>query len=74
MRFLHHKPSIYQSANEKYLQGNVIEKVLINKVEPLKVELKNFVECIERREDFPVTIEQAVRNLEICELIRRSAL
>ena len=71
--FIFKKPSVYQNINEKYVQENVMEKVLINKVEPLKVELKTFVDCIEKSEDFPVTAEQAVNNLKICELIWRAA-
>ena len=71
--FIFKKPSVYQNINEKYVQENVMEKVLINKVEPLKVELKTFVDCIEKGEDFPVTAEQAVNNLKICELIWRAA-
>ncbi len=70
--FIFRRPQIYQTVNEKYIQENVMEKVLINKVEPLKVELKTFVNCANNGKEFPVTAEQAVRNLEICELIRRS--
>jgi len=70
--FIFRKPSVYQKVNERYVQENVIEKVLINKVEPLKVELKKFIECIEKDESFPVSAEQAVKNLEICELIWKS--
>lgn len=66
-------PQIYQTVNEKYVQENVMEKVLINKVEPLKVELKTFVDCVRKGEEFPVTAEQAVNNLRICELIWRKA-
>ncbi|NOY10519.1 MAG: Gfo/Idh/MocA family oxidoreductase [Archaeoglobi archaeon] len=69
--YIYRKPSVYQSVNEKYLQENVIEKVLINKVEPLKVELKAFVDAIDGKLEFPVTAEQAVNNLRICEMIRR---
>ncbi len=72
--YIYKKPSIYQNVNEKYLQENVIEKVLINKVEPLKVELKTFVDAIDSRVEFPVNAEQAVRNLKICETIRRLVL
>jgi len=68
--YIYRKPSVYQSVNEKYLQENVIEKVLINKVEPLKVELKTFVDAIDGEAEFPVTAKQAVENLRICEIIR----
>ncbi|ADC66493.1 oxidoreductase domain protein [Ferroglobus placidus DSM 10642] len=66
-------PQIYRTVNEKYVQENVMEKVLINKVEPLKVELKSFVDCVNSGEDFSVTAEQAVNNLRICELIWKKA-
>ena len=72
--YIYRKPSVYQNVNEKYMQENVIEKVLINKVEPLKVELKTFIDAIDGKVEFPVTAEQAVENLKICEMIRRSAL
>jgi predicted dehydrogenase len=67
--FIFKKPSVYQSLNEKYVQENVIEKILINKVEPLQVEIKTFINCIENCEEFPVTAKQAVNNLKICEMI-----
>lgn len=69
--YIYRKPSVYQSLNEKYVQENVIEKVLINKVEPLKVELRKFVDAVEGKDEFPVTAEQAVKNLKICEMIKR---
>jgi predicted dehydrogenase len=67
--FIFKRPSVYQSLNEKYVQENVIEKILINKVEPLQVEIKTFINCIENYEEFPVTAKQAVNNLKICEMI-----
>ena len=69
--YIYRKPSIYQNVNERYLQENVIEKVLINKVEPLKVELKTFVDAVDGKAEFSVSAEQAVKNLRICEMIRR---
>jgi predicted dehydrogenase len=44
--------------------------VLVNKVEPLKEELKTFVGCVKEGEQFPVTAEQAVLNLRIVEEIK----
>ncbi len=70
--FIFKKPNVYQSINEGYRQENVMEKVLISKVEPLKVELKAFVDAIDKGTEFPVTAEQALKNLKICDLIRRS--
>lgn len=68
--YIFRKPSVYQNVNEKYVQENVIEKLLINKVEPLKVELKTFIDAIDGKAEFPVNAEQAVKNLKICEKIR----
>lgn len=68
--YVYRKPGKYGMENERYIQENIIEKVLVNKVEPLKVELKTFIDCIKKNKDFPVTPEQALNNLRICEKIR----
>ncbi len=52
------------------MQENIIEKVMVNKVEPLKVELATFIDCAKKHAPFPVTPEQAIRNLEVSEQIR----
>jgi predicted dehydrogenase len=65
------KPEKYGMEREKYTQENIIEKVLVNKVEPLKVELRTFVDCVKKNVDFPVTPEQALNNLRICEQIKK---
>lgn len=64
------KPEKYGMDREKYTQENIIEKVLVNKVEPLKVELRTFVDCVKKNVQFPVTPEQALNNLRICEEIK----
>ena len=56
--------------NCRYVQDNVIEKVLINKSESLKDELNTFVSCVSDERQFPITAEQALKNLQICENIR----
>ena len=68
---IYRKPGRYQFENERYVQENIIEKVMVNKLEPLKVELSTFLACAAREEPFPVTPADAVENLEICEEIRR---
>jgi predicted dehydrogenase len=68
--YIYRKPGKYGVENERYLQENIIEKVLVNKVEPLKVELKTFLDCVKAEKSFPVTPEEALRNLQICELIK----
>jgi len=68
--YIYRKPQKYRENNSRYVQENIIEKVLVNKVEPLKEELKTFVGCIKEGEQFPVTSEQAVLNLRIVEEIK----
>jgi predicted dehydrogenase len=69
--YVYRKPEKYRIEDERYTQENIIEKVLVNKVEPLKEELKTFVRCVKSGEQFPVTPEQALNNLRICEEIKR---
>jgi len=68
--FTYWKPETYQVENERYVQENIIEKVMVNKVEPLKVELKTFLECVQSGREFPVTAAQACEDLRICEQIK----
>ena len=68
--YVYRKPENYRMEQERYVQENIIEKVMVNKVEPLKVELRTFIECARAGRAFPVTPEQAVTNLRICEMIR----
>ncbi|HNX38959.1 MAG TPA: Gfo/Idh/MocA family oxidoreductase [Methanothrix sp.] len=68
--YIYRKPGKYGVEGERYTQENIIEKVLVNKVEPLKVELKTFLDCINGRRIFPVTPDQALQNLRICEQIK----
>ena len=44
--------------------------MLVNKVEPLKVELKTFLDAAKSGKPFSVTPEQALKNLMICEEIK----
>ena len=67
---IYRKPGQYRFENERYVQENIIEKVMVNKVEPLKVELSAFLDCAKSGRSFPVTPAQAIRNLDICEQIR----
>ncbi|MDI9633258.1 MAG: Gfo/Idh/MocA family oxidoreductase [Methanolinea sp.] len=68
--FTYYKPEKYGSENERYVQENIIEKVMVNKLEPLKVELSTFLECARKKTPFPVTMEQGVENLLLCEKVR----
>ncbi|HDS45302.1 MAG TPA: Gfo/Idh/MocA family oxidoreductase [Methanomicrobia archaeon] len=68
--YIYRKPQKYSEVNSRYVQENIIEKVLVSKVEPLKEELKIFVRCAKEGGQFPVTAEQALTNLRITEEIR----
>jgi len=68
--FSYWKPEKYQVENERYVQENIIEKVMVNKVEPLKVELQTFLDCAKQHKPFPVTPDQAIRDLQVCEEIK----
>ena len=71
---IYRKPGHYQFENERYVQENIIEKVTVNKVEPLKVELATFITCAKNRTQFPITPEQAIRNLVVSEQIQAGFL
>ncbi len=68
---IYKRPGQFTVENQRYVQESVIESVMVNKVEPLKLELSTFLSCIKKGEPFPVTPEQAVRNLRICEEIQK---
>jgi len=67
--FIHRKPGQYRIEDERYVQENIIEKVMVNKQEPLKRELATFIECVKTGNQFPIPLAQGLRNLEICEQI-----
>jgi predicted dehydrogenase len=66
---IYRKPGQYLAEDERYVQENIIEKVMVNKLEPLKRELATFLDCVNENRPFPVTPEQAIRNLRVCEAI-----
>jgi len=66
---IYRKPGQYKVENERYVQENIIEKVLVNKQEPLKRELSTFLECVRAKKEFPITPAQACQNLKVCEMI-----
>ena len=67
---IHRKPGQYRIDAQRYVQENIIEKVVVGKVEPLKQELETFIDCVKKQRPFPITPEQAIRNLEFCEKVR----
>jgi len=66
---VYRKPGQYHIENDRYVQENIIEKVLVNKQEPLKRELSTFLECAAAKKPFPITPEQALINLQVAEQI-----
>jgi predicted dehydrogenase len=69
---IYRKPGQYLFEAERYVQENIIEKVMVNKLEPLKLELSTFIDCAKKSIPFPITPQQAIRNLAICQKIRVS--
>ncbi len=70
--YIHRKPGQYAVEDERYVQENIIEKVLVNKQEPLKIELSTFLDCVARGREFPVSPPaQALLNMKICEDVTR---
>jgi predicted dehydrogenase len=67
--FIHRKPGRFSIDGERYSQETTIEKVQVNKSEPLKKELKTFLRAVRDRKPFTVTPQQALRNMVICEQI-----
>jgi predicted dehydrogenase len=70
---IHRKPGQYGVEAQRYVQENIIEKVMVGKVEPLKRELETFIDCVKKRHPFPITPDQAIRNLEFCEKVRSAS-
>lgn len=71
--YIYRKPGKYLKEDERYVQENVVEKVMVPQVEPLKLELQTFVNCAKEKKPFPITLEQATDNLRICEEIHKAA-
>lgn len=63
------KPDKYNIDNHRYMQENIIEKVLVTKQEPLRRELSTFLSCAASKKPFPVTPEQALLDLQVAEKI-----
>jgi predicted dehydrogenase len=68
--YVYRKPSIHMGIDVRYKQENVTEKLAINKVEPLRVELKTFIDCVRNSKKFEVSLEQGLKALEIAYRIR----
>jgi len=66
---IYRRPDAFESVDERYVQENVTERVRVNRVEPLQLELSTFVDCAREGRPFPVTLEEAAANLEVCRRI-----
>jgi len=69
--FVYRKPGHYSVEDGRYVQENIVEKVQVTKREPLRDELLSFLKAVREGSEFPVTPDQAVRNLEVCEEVIR---
>ena len=67
--YVYRKPETYGQENGLYRQENIIEKLLVNKVEPLKIELSTFIRAARDGKPFTVTPEQGLGNVRVCEAI-----
>lgn len=70
--YVYRKPKAYGQENGLYRQENIIEKLLVNKIEPLKIELATFVRAARDDRPFTVTPEQGLSNVRVCEAITRN--
>jgi predicted dehydrogenase len=70
--FVYRKPGQYSIENERYVQENIVEKVMVAKKEPLRTELQTFLACTRNNQPFPITPEQGLLNLYMCEEIREA--
>jgi len=66
---VYRKPGQYAIENDRYVQENIIEKVFVNKQEPLKRERSTFLDCAAAKKPFPITPEQGLVNLKVAEQI-----
>lgn len=69
--YIHRKPGRFSIDGERYSQETTIEKVQVNKSEPLKKELKTFLRAVRDKKPFTVTPQQALENMVICERIHK---
>jgi predicted dehydrogenase len=68
---IYSKPDRFKIDKGRYTQENLVEKVMVKKVEPLREELKVFIECSKHHIPFPVSMEDGVNNMMICDAIRK---
>ncbi|MBN1167746.1 MAG: Gfo/Idh/MocA family oxidoreductase [Methanospirillaceae archaeon] len=72
--YVYRKPEQYSIEDQRYVQENIVEKVLVSQREPLKSELATFIRCIKQDLPFPITPDQAIQNVAVCEEIKQKFL
>ena len=68
--YVYRKPSVHVGIDVRYKQENVTEKLAINKVEPLRTELKTFIDCVRKNKKFEVSLQQGLKALEVAYRIK----
>lgn len=68
--YVYRKPGQYSVEHDRYVQENIVEKVLVAKKEPLRTELTSFLYSVKSGKKFPITPFEAIENLELCEKIK----
>ena len=66
---IYNKPNEFNLDKNKYSQENLVKKILVKKVEPLREELETFINCSIKHIPFPVSVDDAINNLMICDSI-----
>lgn len=67
---VYNKPDKYESTHDRFTQDNIVEKVMVRKVEPLRVELETIVKCYNDNTQFPVTPIDAMMCMKLCDKIK----
>lgn len=68
--YVYRKPEQYKVEHDRYVQENIVEKVLVAKQEPLRCELTSFLHSVKMNEPFLINPQEAIHNLELCEQIK----
>ena len=66
---VYRNPGQYAIENDRYVQEKIIEKVLVNKQEPLKRKLSTFLDCAAAKKPFPIKPEKGLVNIRVAEQI-----
>lgn len=63
--YVYHKPEFYTLTSS----GSFVSRANLQRVEPLHTELTAFLDCIHKKQQFPVTFTQGSTNLAICTMV-----